>query len=83
MSEPERRVMDEQEPSGSVTLHWRGDRSHGPTEWRLSPWTLRRTRVQLVLWKLFNFVRIWAATEVHPGASHLGLAGSGHLKAGA
>lgn len=38
MSEPGRRVMEEQEPSGSITLHWRGERSHALTEWRLSPW---------------------------------------------
>lgn len=38
MNEPGRRVMEEQEPSGSITLHWRDERSHGPTEWRLSAW---------------------------------------------
>lgn len=38
MNEPGRRVMEEQEPSGSITLHWRGERSQEPTEWRLSPW---------------------------------------------
>lgn len=30
--------MEEQEPSGSMTLHWRGERSQAPTEWRLSAW---------------------------------------------
>lgn len=39
MSEPGRRLMEEQEPSGSTTLHWRPDRSHAATEWRFSPWT--------------------------------------------
>lgn len=54
MKEPGRRVMEEQEPSGSMTLHWRGERSQAPTEWRLSPWKKGRTHVQLALWQHFN-----------------------------
>lgn len=34
MEAPGRRVMEEQEPSGSTTLQFLGERSH--TEWRLS-----------------------------------------------
>lgn len=36
MEAPGRRVMEEQEPSGSITLQCLEERSHTPTEWRLS-----------------------------------------------
>lgn len=36
MEAPGRRVIFEHEPSGSITLHCLGARSHTPTEWRLS-----------------------------------------------
>ncbi len=36
MEAPGRRVREEQEPSGSITLQCLGERSHTPTEWRLS-----------------------------------------------
>lgn len=36
MEAPGRRVIEEQEPSGSITLQCLGERSHTPTEWRLS-----------------------------------------------
>lgn len=36
MEAPGRRVMEEQEPSGTITLQCLGARSHTPTEWRLS-----------------------------------------------
>lgn len=36
MEAPGRRVMEEQEPSGSSTLQCLDERSHAPTEWRLS-----------------------------------------------
>lgn len=36
MEAPGLRVIEEQEPSGSITLQCLGERSHTPTEWRLS-----------------------------------------------
>lgn len=93
MSEPERRVMEEQEPSGSITLHWRGDRSHGPTEWRLSPWMYREFMFSWCYGNFSTFIlkNEWAwvgdgpvcvAMEIRPVESYLSLAGSGHLKTG-